>query len=545
MSPHNKRNTEGILHICILYRNISLVASTLVYLFFSSGPLTLLRAGVAAGMIISSSIGTYLYKRILPDYANTWILVAMCVEIVAYGLFLFLSGGFASPYLWYFVSALTIMMATQWHGRRYRLVALLSVIWCLACAYFGRHQDLPDDLSYAHINTAIGFLIVAAGFYILFAYAWRLNQNKQELAQLNETLQQETKRSEQALRHTIDLYDTFQLFGITDPSHVMAEMAKLVCRVMAAESCLLVKTNSLQQIEITGSHDLTPQQEAALLEQFAGLESLSFPDQWPAAITVAHSEYAILHIRNLSGVAGALLMPLQAEDKPAEQKRFYLRLIGIILHNLDLQDTVEAGIISGEQNRIANEIHDTVIQKLFAIACNVRLLMEQQATAPSPEITSELQQILKGVESTMKELREAIYSIRWESGGREGFTEKLGRYMEEVQALTGAKVQLSFAEDTHSLNNNQKTVLYRIVCEAVNNAIRHGKAGEIHVSLGIDGDEWVAEINDNGTGFDKSRVAPTGQGLKNMRWMAGRLMGRLLIDSKPGSGTVLRCHLPQ
>ena len=155
-----------------------------------------------------------------------------------------------------------------------------------------------------------------------------------------------------------------------------------------------------------------------------------------------------------------------------------------------------------------------------------------------------LQQIEKSLESTMRELREAIYSIRWDSKGKESFPGKLTKYMDEMQALSGARIQIEFDADPQRMTVTQKTTLYRIICEAVNNAIRHGKARFVRVKVQLSENECIAEIIDNGTGFEPLRILHGGQGLKNMYRMARRLKGQLKIDSGMGNGTAVQCRLP-
>ena len=85
--------------------------------------------------------------------------------------------------------------------------------------------------------------------------------------------------------------------------------------------------------------------------------------------------------------------------------------------------------------------------------------------------------------------------------------------------------------------------MYRIVCEAVNNAIRHGKASRIQVTMQLSEKECIVEISDNGSGFEPGS-SHYGQGLKNMYRMTSCLKGQLKIDSGTGNGTVIQCRLP-
>jgi len=548
----NRSHRNEIPRICMIYRWASLLVSTLVYLLISLDKITPLRGAIAAGMITASGIGTYLYGKIISSHTNhasSWILVSECVEITANGVLLFLSGGVSSPYLWYLISSIVMIMATEYSDKRWELVTVPAIAWYLTCAWFGSHRQDPAGFvsGYPHINTAIGFLVVICGFYTLFLYIQKLNQAKRALECLNDTLRQETARSEQALRHTMELHDTFQLFGISEPQKVIDEMAELLCRVLSLECCMLVKISLPHQAELSGSYGLPGEEGIQILRYISKMDPAPYFEQDRNQMEINGASYALTCIKNRNGMAGILVyrQNKDAIEISIDKKRaFYLQLAGIIFQNMDLQAIAEESIISEEQNRIASEIHDTVIQKLFAIACNIRLLSEQDPTTPFQKSRCQLQQIEKSLESTMRELREAIYSIRWDSKGKESFPGKLTKYMDEMQALSGARIQIEFDADPQRMTVTQKTTLYRIICEAVNNAIRHGKARFVRVKVQLSENECIAEIIDNGTGFEPLRILHGGQGLKNMYRMARRLKGQLKIDSGMGNGTAVQCRLP-
>jgi len=547
----NRSNISEIPRVCTIYRWASLLVSTLIYLFVSLNDITPLRGAIAAGMIAASGIGTHLYGKITSshmNHANSWILASECVEITANGVLLYLSGGFSSPYLWYLISSIVMIMATEYSDKRCGFVLFPAVFWYLICARFGsQRMNFPPSASGPfRINTAIGFLMVICGFYMLFLSIRKLNRAKKDLECLNDSLRQETARSGQALRHTMELYDTFQLFGISEPQKVMDEMAELLCRVLSLECCMLLKTSLPFQTEHSGSCNLSEAEGKQILEYMGKRNPASLPEQSKNQIEIDGISYTLTGIRNQSGIAGGLIYRKEKnppEDDIDQKGAFYLQLAGIIFQNMDLQAIAGESIIGEEQNRIASEIHDTVIQKLFAIACNVRLLSEQNPMPPPEKSKYQLRQVEKSLKSTMRELREAIYSTHWDSGGKESFSEKLTKYLDEIQALSGVRIQVEMGADPQRLTVTQKTTMYRIVCEAVNNAIRHGKASRIRVTMHLSEEQCIVGISDNGSGF-KPGSQHYGQGLKNMYRMTSCLKGQLKINSGVGNGTVIQCRLP-
>ena len=389
----NQSDKNEIIHICMVYRFTALALSTAVYLstFPDGGSEGQIK--VVLGMVTASILGAYLYLKCFYNDNQFGVNLTLSLEIVAYGLFIVLSGGFSSPYLWYFVSCLTIVMAT----RRWKTATLFSIIWGIACAWIGRDfGSLQSNATYMNLNMAIGFLTAVGGFYALIAYMRKLHQNREILRALNISLEE------------------------------------------VAKDC----------------------------------------------------------------------------------------------------------IISEEQNRIANEIHDTVLQKLFAIACNLYLLSEKQNML-SKEAKEELRYIGTTVESTMRELREAIYGLRWNVDGNDVFLSKLTTYLDELEQLSGAVIKLEVDGETQFMTVHQKTALYRIICEAANNSIRHGHATEVKIQMQLDDASINATIQDNGQGMPQTQLPKHGQGLKNMHRLVNLLRGELSIDSEIEKGTAIRFSVPR
>jgi signal transduction histidine kinase len=86
--------------------------------------------------------------------------------------------------------------------------------------------------------------------------------------------------------------------------------------------------------------------------------------------------------------------------------------------------------------------------------------------------------------------------------------------------------------------------LYRIVQEAIHNAITHGEATEIDIELSSNSDHGYLRVTDNGKGFTIEDQVQTGMGLRVMQYRAQSVGGSLSIQSEPGRGTTIYCRLP-
>jgi signal transduction histidine kinase len=98
-------------------------------------------------------------------------------------------------------------------------------------------------------------------------------------------------------------------------------------------------------------------------------------------------------------------------------------------------------------------------------------------------------------------------------------------------------------DESIELSNHVEQELFRLITEALNNALKHAGANQVSVSLQTAGDRIVVEVWDNGHGFDLNQVDP-GMGLQNMRERTSGLGGCFEIASLPTGGAHIRVEIP-
>jgi signal transduction histidine kinase len=94
------------------------------------------------------------------------------------------------------------------------------------------------------------------------------------------------------------------------------------------------------------------------------------------------------------------------------------------------------------------------------------------------------------------------------------------------------------------LASDARLVLYRIVQEAVSNALRHAGTNTVRVRLDVEGTSVIGEISDEGRGFVKENRVGAGLGLLGMQERATMVGGRVSIESRQGKGTLVRVEIP-
>ncbi|NGP59515.1 GAF domain-containing protein [Paenibacillus thiaminolyticus] len=190
-----------------------------------------------------------------------------------------------------------------------------------------------------------------------------------------------------------------------------------------------------------------------------------------------------------------------------------------------------------ERNRLAQDLHDSVSQKLFALqltAHGMESLLASSRTADALAALSEMRELTKDAVCEMKSL---IWQLR-PAGLEEGLLTGLVRYgmTQGISVETGADSLLD-------LPRHMEETLFRIGQEAINNVRKHAKTDAVRIRLFKEEASVRMEIADDGIGMAKLRNN-AGLGIIGMRERAGTCGGTFQLESLPRKGTVIRVQLP-
>ena len=148
-------------------------------------------------------------------------------------------------------------------------------------------------------------------------------------------------------------------------------------------------------------------------------------------------------------------------------------------------------------------------------------------------------------ERRLTEAEERVHLIQ--SVVEQGFSVVLitgGELVASTETMFGVKCRLVCDPPVVVKDPVAATHLYRIAQEAVSNAIKHGKAGEVVLQLQTTGARTSLSVQDNGVGFPKAIPKQKGMGLRIMQSRAGMIGGSLLIEKGPAGGTTVLCTVP-
>ena len=193
-----------------------------------------------------------------------------------------------------------------------------------------------------------------------------------------------------------------------------------------------------------------------------------------------------------------------------------------------------------ERERIAKELHDGVIQSLFAVGMNLQSVATMSG---DPDTARRLESAVDDVDRAIRDLRNYIFGLRpgilADRQLDQALTELAGEFGSRTGVVTVVEIDAEVAAELSS----RAADVVQLVREALSNVGRHGEATTCRVSLRREAEGVVLEVDDDGRGFDVD-LTSWGMGLRNLRARVESLGGAFEIGSVLGEGTTVRVTLP-
>ena len=217
----------------------------------------------------------------------------------------------------------------------------------------------------------------------------------------------------------------------------------------------------------------------------------------------------------------------------------------IAIKNARLYEQVGRSAIVEERSRIGMDLHDGVIQAIYAVGLTLesaRLLLPQDE---NEEAVALIDGAIGGLNDAIRDIRNFILDLRprrFEGSLSDG----LARLAREFQANTMVPVRLDAPrETTVSVPIPVSRAIFFTVQEALANVARHARASQVTITTERQDHAIYLRVRDDGCGFDVNRESlTTGHGLANMRARAEERDGSFRVESRPGEGTTIHLRLP-
>ncbi|MFD0660868.1 GAF domain-containing sensor histidine kinase [Thermocatellispora tengchongensis] len=211
-----------------------------------------------------------------------------------------------------------------------------------------------------------------------------------------------------------------------------------------------------------------------------------------------------------------------------------------------------------ERQRLARDLHDSVVQQVFSMGMQVKslaMLSGRDTVVDSAyvmRVAEELGHISKAV---LGDLRAMVTDLHPTALADQGLPAALAALAESTMGRTGFDVRVSISDPRDELDDLETELredVYRVIAEALHNSVKHSHGSRVTITVGVTGRgaqrRLTAEVADDGRGMPARTADPPaddgGFGMTAMRERAGRWAGELTTSSDPAGGTVVRLVLP-
>lgn len=211
----------------------------------------------------------------------------------------------------------------------------------------------------------------------------------------------------------------------------------------------------------------------------------------------------------------------------------------VIVENARLFDQSRALSVIEERNRLARELHDSVTQTLFSLNLTADAATELIDVDPE-RAKIEVKRVAELAQSALREMRDLVFELRPAAVEHEGLATALRKHVDLVRRSYGVNIDLAIA-GSRELLPPYEAAIFRIIQEALNNALKHAAATSIRIELALDNGAVHASVCDDGVGFNPRALPIRAKhlGLASMQERAQDLGGELVIASQPGAGTAV------
>ena len=313
----------------------------------------------------------------------------------------------------------------------------------------------------------------------------------------------------------------------TDPDQPADEVTELVVIAVAGEDAGVASA----PIPVAGTVIGTAFANRAP-DRFTGVDVGTGPQGGPALV---------LPLRTTDSVAGVLVAVRAVGAQPfrvdeLDMMSAFADQAALAWQLASTQHRMRELSILTDRDRIARDLHDHVIQRLFAVGLSLQGTI---ARARSAELQQRLSTSIDDLQDVIQDIRTTIFDLH---GGSSGITRLRQRLDEAVSAFPGSGVRTStqYVGPLSVIDASLADHAEAVVREAVSNVVRHAGATALTVTVTVE-DDLVIEVVDNGRGIDADI---TGSGLTNLRRRAEELGGSFAVVASADGGTCLTWRAP-
>lgn len=526
---------ERVDNIVYFYRDLSALITCIFYIIFINNSIHK-KYFIILMVFIASVTLNYLYYNCRNCKKN--ISTLLIVETVYISVIITITGGLNSPFIWYTFNSIIVSFMLL-NNSKYSVLCL--------CTYLASGTFVPYIISFKYniisgyatfnYNNALCIILITGLVYALSKCTNALNKKNNELKSANEQIKE-------SINNLIDLYNTMHIFTVQNNKDEIIQQIMKYCSLIFNTNNVIFFTNNKEkegEDYIFSYKNLSCKTDPQLVKYIKNNYFSDCCKKNITSFTVNEKIYLFCPIKYNCNIFGILTIETQnSENNIFDSLSFIAELSSIVLQKFELEKINDDLLINEEQNRIANEIHDGVLQRLFSTSCCAYTLIKNIENYDNNKIKHELNLIRNSINNSMTDLRRTIYKLSLNKFGNNLFITDIEKYIDEVQELNDVSISFEFIGDSELLSIEYKKSIYRIICELISNSIRHGNAKNIEIKFTILKNNISLFIKDDGIGFNYEEVmrgGKHGMGLKNMYHLVNLLCGSIEINSLENTGT--------
>jgi two-component system, NarL family, sensor histidine kinase DevS len=227
-------------------------------------------------------------------------------------------------------------------------------------------------------------------------------------------------------------------------------------------------------------------------------------------------------------------------EADADSSSMFASRVGLTLDLLKANQLREEHALFIDRERIARDLHDLVIQRLFAAGLTIQGL---RRTTTDPLSHERIANVTAELDGCIRQLRDTIYALHSQRPDQELLSGRVLRTVQKTASAAGfsPRIELSGPVD-NAVSDEVAEQLLPVLHESVSNAVKHSGAQDIYVLLAVQENEVVLTVRDNGRGFENPERP---SGLNNMKNRASRLGGVCIVESSQDMGTSVTWAVPR
>lgn len=539
-----KITKDNITSLIESYRFISVFLTVIIYMV--RGILEQYNVSVMIAMALCVIVATfllhYLYKISYRMSARLHIL--LLIEIVGIAFLMLYTGGLGSPFIWCFLNPLLII-SYYLHSRQKMLylasnLILLCVIGYIMESFLGIREYLLFNS-----NIILSYILLLILVNILFEYHRRIMDNREELKNAYKDLISYNTRIKGMIQDMLFMYDAVQTVSERrDKCEIINIILDFAGRISPASNVFFILEDCGKSDCLIALHDICKDVRKKIIEKADNID-FDVSERHVAEFNIEKGIVAVFirvsNIRNY-GTFGFLTQEKEyyrAKNEYEANLLLISQLGATFFEKIEDEIVNNELIIADEQNRIADDIHDSVVQRLFAMSCFAYDTINKWEESSDESKKEQMTFIMETIQSSLKDLRSTIYNLSSKKQQIEYFKESVQNYLKDMERLSGVSISLEMEGSPDNLSLGARKALYRIITECTGNAIKHAKCRYVWIKMNISDEKTFLSIKDDGIGLniEKAEREKNGLGLYNIKSLVRVFNGSISIAGEKDSGT--------